>query len=118
MGAAVVVQGGLGPGVVYVPRSKTEPDVDAFWVDENEGLVFLQVTLAVEHPVKGNRINKLITKLNASSAKLWFVTPPSVAGEYERQRILTSKNKEYTSRNARDVWQSVAYVLTSGDEGE
>ena len=103
-------------GTFCQPNKKNEGDIDAVWLDKNKGVVFLQITTAKQHPVKGKRLKELMKALNAESAQLWFVTTEENAPKYrQRQRIVTQKREEYQAGNEPQVEQSVAVIQLGED---
>ena len=103
-------------GTFCQPKKKNEEDIDAVWLDKNKGVVFLQITIAKQHPVKGKRLKELMKALNAETAQLWFVTTEENAPNYrQRQRIVTQKREEYQAGNEPQVEQSVAVIQLGGD---
>ena len=103
-------------GTFCQPKKNNEEDIDAVWLDKNKGVVFLQITIAAQHPLKGKRLKELMKALNAETAQLWFVTTEENAPNYrQRQRIVTQKREEYQAGNEPQVEQSVA-VMQLGDD--
>ena len=103
-------------GTFCQPKKKNEGDIDAVWLDKNKGVVFLQITTAKQHPLKGKRLKELMKALNAETAQLWFVTTEENAPNYrQRQRIVTQKREEYQAGNEPQVEQSVAVIQLGED---
>ena len=98
-------------GTFCQPKKKNKGDIDAVWLDKTKGVVFLQITIAKQHPVKGKRLKELMKALNAETAQLWFVTTEENAPNYrQRKRIVTQEREEYQAGNEPQVEQSVAVI--------
>jgi len=101
---------------LWEPRNRTEMDIDAIWLDENEGVVFLQMTISHNHALQGNRMKELMKQLKLTKAKLWFITPNSIAVDFKRQTIRSVDQMEYQEeRNKPQIEQSMAVIDPTED---
>lgn len=70
-------------GAYLRPTKLNEEDVDAVWLDERKGVIFLQMTInESKRRVNGRRINQILEALNTKNAELWFVMPEHKAAKF------------------------------------
>ena len=96
-------------GTFCQPLKRNEADFDAVILDEEEGAVFLQMTIGDRHPVKGRNMQHVMQELEVSEGQIWFVVPRDSADEFRAQSV-GYKCEEGKS----NVRQSVAYVPPHG----
>ena len=92
-------------GAFCQPLKRNESDFDAVILDEEKGVVFLQMTIGDRHPVKGRNMQHVMQELKASEAQIWFIVPSDSADRFTAQ--LVGYKCEEGKPNVR---QSVAYV--------
>ena len=92
-------------GAFCQPLKRNESDFDAAILDEEEGAVFLQMTIGDRHPVKGRNMQHVMQELEVSEAQIWFIAPMESAARFKAQSV------GYKCEEGKpNVRQSVAYV--------
>jgi hypothetical protein len=99
------LQRGEQAGAFFQPLKRNESDFDAVILDEEKGVVFLQMAIGVLHPVKGRNMLQVMQELKVNGAQIWFIAPMDSATQFTAQ--LVGYKCEEGKPNVR---QSVAYV--------
>jgi hypothetical protein len=111
------VQAGSEFGTVWVPRKRNEMDIDAIWLDEDGRGILFQMTIRQGHKLQGSPIKESIRHLDMNSAQLRFVTPKSIALNFDRQTISTGNKEEYKrKRNEPQIEQNAALIDPSSND--
>ena len=92
-------------GAFCQPLKRNEADFDAVILDEEEGAVFLQMTVGDLHAVKGRNMQHVMQELEVREAQIWFIVPRDSAAQFTAQSV--GYKYEEGKPNVR---QSVAYV--------
>ena len=92
-------------GAFCQPLKRNEADFDAVILDEEEGAVFLQITIGDRHPVKGRNMQHVMQELEVREAQIWFIVPRDSADRFTAQSVGYKGEEGKPS-----VHQSVAYV--------
>ena len=96
-------------GAFCQPLKRNEADFDAVILDEEEGAVFLQMTIGDRHPVKGRNMQHVMQELEVSEGQIWFIVPSDSAARFPAQSV------GYKCEEGKpNVRQSVAYVPPHG----
>ena len=92
-------------GAFCQPLKRNEADFDAVILDEEEGVVFLNISINDLHAVKGRNMQHVMQELEVREAQIWFIVPSDSANRFTAQ--LVGYKCEEGKPNVR---QSVAYV--------
>ena len=96
-------------GAFCQPLKRNEADFDAVILDEEEGAVFLQMTIGDRHPVKGRNMQHVMQELEVREAQIWFIVPKDSADRFTAQSV------GYKCEEGKpNVRQSVAYIPPHG----
>jgi hypothetical protein len=79
--------------------------------------IFFQMTIRQGRKLQGSPIKESMRHLDANSAQLSFVTPKSIALNFDRQTISTGNKEEYKrKRNGPQIEQNATLIDPSGND--
>jgi hypothetical protein len=103
---------------LFIPVSKTFPSIDAVLViPEKQIVMYVQVTVSSQHPVKFQQLNRVYRNLNEICQEfqqyehiLLFLVPSDVFVTFASQRFLDSNGKTMKKVGDMKINQYVGFI--------